>query len=404
MKRNSLAVGLALVGIFMVMGVGNATAANTPLPAVPKIVSELYLPQEQGAAGAAYRIYSGLPAAEIDKLFAGGRVAIDAPKLSPQMRGIYAAWHNSARWGCDPPAEEMNADSIAQSQLVLAGKGGIVDLCLQSPQKKIWKRLTIACSSEKAQWVRAGLPLVPSWFMVPWKGGPMPPPSEYVWQYNAQSAYFRVGKYYRESQYRTLRGAYGVYAGLPSDSLRKLHREHELTIKFQDLPPADRQRLAEAFDQEVLRTNKQWGTPLDLGRPPQLRKLLYGITKVRLVYAYSDPSCKYAWPQGGDGFQSFPRPYRVVFLHIDPLVTEDHRPGVAKNPPLSHFNRFYETTYLIAWPTEIQQRVMSWIRALDDYRIRWQVFDPDSHQLATLPGAPPPPDWNVGHYLRNQVR
>ncbi len=398
-KRVKMAVWLVgMVALAVGFSPSAAQAAEALLPRVPKMVSELYLPEEQQAAGAAYRIYAGLPSDELSKLIPGGRVSIDAPRLSPQMRNTYAAWHNSARWGCDPPAEEMNADSIAQSQLVLAGKGGVVDLCLKSPNEKTWKRLTIACSSEKAQWVREGLPLVPSWFTVPWKGGPMPPSLESVLQAGPRPGYALAGKY------RTIRGAYSVYAGLSSDRLRKLHREHELTIKFQDLPPADRQRLADAIDQDILWTNQWYGSPLDLGRPPQLRKLLYGITKVRLVYAHSDPSCKYASPQGGNGFESFPRPYRVVFLHFDSLGAgrDEVRRGVTQNPPLSHFNRYYETTYLIAWPTEIQQSVMRWSKAWADYRIKLMVkISPDGYVMQPRPGAPPPPT-NPWAYFRYQ--
>jgi hypothetical protein len=390
--------GAILVGLFWIIAQALA-AAQKPLPLIPKMVAELYLPEEQAACRSLYGFYTGLAAEDLTKLEQGGEVAVQMPRLSAGYRERLANWFNRARWGCDAPAERLTPDSVSEATGVLTGKDGVITFSLQSPKQKLWKTLTIACSPDKAQWVRDGLPLVPSWFQVPWQGGPLPPPVEVLSRSDPRT---ESGWGYK-FPYMTLRDTYSFYAGLPADSLRKLHSGRAISFKFQDLPLADRQRLADAIDQEVMRTNISWGSPLELGRPPELRKMFFGITTVWLVATSFDAGCLYAWPQGNEGITALPSPYRAVFLHLNPLGSKDIRPGVTTNPPLASFNQHGDIAYLIAWPTEIQQSVLRYRKEWFAWESKWVgPVAPGSQVYGRRPGSPPPPTSKPFTYLAKQ--
>jgi len=359
-----------------------STKESKPLPAVPKMVSELHLPEEQQAAGAAYRIYSGLPAEELGKLYAGGRSKIDAEKLSPQMRSIYAAWFNSARWGCQPPAEKIDANAVAKSQLVFAGKGGVIDLCLQSPQKRIWKRLTIACSKEKAEWVRDGLPLLPVWLGKAWEGTTHPPAPKFEGKYG-----------FEYHDWSIARGWYRIYAGLPAASLRKLHQSNVLEIRFADLPRTTQQSLADTC-YELRYTRRFTGAPDSDGDPEWLRKRLYGITRIKFFYMRRSGGY-----QIGPETATFLRPYRAVSMITDALhpPPEYWSSGKSREDlPPSKWVRFNLAEFkgpgeLIAWPAEMQRKALDWRRRRQVWSDKWMEKLPQGGAMSR-PGAPPAPE------------
>ncbi len=378
-KRVKMAIWLVgMVALTVGFSPSASQAADALLPRVPKMVSELYLPEEQQAAGAAYRIYAGLPSDELSKLITGGRVSIDAPRLSPQMRGIYAAWFNSARWGCQPPAEKLDIETVAQSQLVFAGKGGIVDLCLQSPQKKIWKRVTIACSNEKAEWVRDGIPLLPSWLSSwqpsSWQGGANPPEPEKMPPLDMDWHLWRAH-----------RRIYGIYAQLPSDRLRQLHQAHTLSFRFSDLSSTHQKALADSWDEYECYMWKGFGRPkASQVRPPKAVKIHFGITEVRISYMRSCPQGP-IMPHAS--LQNFPKPYRVIYLQFNPLQYLPSSPG-DPDPQMADMKRV-ERVFLVAWPAEVQRKVLAWDRKVRDWHAKWMVTEGSSQHAR--PGAPPYP-------------
>jgi hypothetical protein len=341
-------------------------------------VWELYLPEEYDACGVAYGLYAKLSEADRAKLNAGARITLDTSVLTRDQTQILAAWFNSARWGCDPPAEHLDSAGVAKSALVLTCQDNVVELALRSPQKGIWKKLAIACAPEKAEWVRDGLPLLPSWFEEPWDGGTRPPEParKPPWDMSFHD-------------YVILRGAYRVYAELPATLLRKLHRSHNLEIAFSDLSPSAQQSLAAAFDEHRFQA-RAFGVPDSYGRPARLREGLYGITSVRFSYAGTCPDLEVPSPQGGTGLERFPRPHRVVYMEYDPLVPtlDGRKPATWDNPPVSSFVHG-KMTYLIAWPPDIQRRVLAWQLDVRDWLARWQYKE--GSRTYNKPGAPPFP-------------
>ncbi len=375
-KRVKMAIWLVgMVALAVGFSHSAAQAANAPLPRIPKMVSELYLPEEQQASGALYNLYKGLSPAQLATLDRGGRLVVEAAKLSPQFRATLADWFNSARWGCEPPAEQVTAETMRQAAAVFVSKDQVVDFSLQSPQKKIWKRLTVACSPEKAEWVRDGLPLLPSWFLEVWNGGVRPPET-------------REGSVLQA--WNELRAGYSVYAQLSPPRLRMIHQGRRVRIHFSELPRKYQQSLADAFDERIRISNQAWGNPLDYGRPVELHRRLFGITEVSFIFARSHPQNTVAWPQGVSGLQSFPRPHRVVFVEFNPLGvdTGGRRPAVFINPPLSKM-KHYTTVYLVAMPPEVQQKVLAWRRRQREWRAGWQYQE--GGQTYTRPDAPPYP-------------
>jgi hypothetical protein len=336
---------------------------------LPKSVLELYLPEEQDACAALYRLYSALPAADLARLHAGQKLSIDGKSFDRAAATKVAAWFNSARWGREPPAERLGTGSVAQSVLLWKCGDDVVDFRLQSPQRKIWRALTIACAPERAGWVGDGLPLLPSYSMTPWPGRthppyPRPPVPGYV------------------SAWKVLRFAYPVYAELPPAKLRQLHQRGELYFRFDDLSKRHQDAVTNARDAWVLAGNmgRRGAIPLDFSRSPALRARHFGITRVVFTYASSQPNCLYSAPQG-IGLVPIPRPYRAVFLATDPL-SDDYLGG----PPRKHPERDNDGAFLVAIPAEAQRRLLVWSREMQAWRKKWELPDGQGK-----PGAPIPP-------------
>ena len=145
--RRILVAMFCAVACVLTLGVRAAWAA--PLPRVPKMVTELYLPEEQEASRSGYAIYADLGEELRAKLHQGTTYPIASAQFSAFTRTKLAAWFNSARWGCAPPAEKLEAADLARSSMALSCTDGVVELNLLSPQKKIRKSLPIACAPEK---------------------------------------------------------------------------------------------------------------------------------------------------------------------------------------------------------------------------------------------------------------
>lgn len=92
--------------------------AAEPLPRLPETVWELYLPEEYEACGPLYALYAALPAADLQRLHSGEKVHFSGEAMDDEAAVKLATWFNSARWGCDPPAEYLDEDKIRRSTLL----------------------------------------------------------------------------------------------------------------------------------------------------------------------------------------------------------------------------------------------------------------------------------------------
>jgi len=377
----------AIALVCLLLAMGRAHAATPPLPRVPTMVTELYLPAEQAACRSGYAIYASLGDELRAKLHNGTKYPIASAKLSEAKRSDFAAWFNSARWGCEPPAEKLDAAAVAKSALLLAHEDGIVELALCSPGKGIWKKLTIACTPEKAEWVRDGLPLPPAWFEEPWGGGTRPPAP-------ARTPPFDLAYH----DWVMVRNQYCVYAGLPADSLRKLHRSYVLEVRFADLPPVTQRALAESCH-EMRFIAHSWGVLDDsFAHPEWLQKRLYGITRVKLFYARrAGTGTQLPFDGHGPGLATFPRPYRVVSIAYDGLKIPDGwwkaHGGSFDSPPPSEWVRTplpgEGPGGLIAWPPEMQRKALARRHEYQEWYDTWMEKVPGG--AMGRPGAPRPP-------------
>jgi hypothetical protein len=380
-----------LSAVALALAVGRTHAATSPLPRLPKMVWELYLSEEYDGCGVMYGIYTGLPEADLAKLHGGAKVTLDAGVLTRGQTRAIAAWFNSARWGCDPPAEKLDANSVRSATIVLKCEDGVVEFCLQSPQQKIWKKLTIACAPEKAEWVRDGLPLPPHWFYPEgWSGGltpPEPKPSRDAIriQENCLKSQGRdpapaiqgMSRFLRMNWLVT-RAAYRVYAQLPPAKLRELHQQRALSIHFRDVPSEQQDSLAEAVDTARLSNNIGFRMPLDYGRPPDALSRHYGITEVVFEYRRQHPDIsdpELAIP----GVNPCPRPFRRVFVSLD---TRYPRPP--KEMP-----GWNEAVFRVALPVDLQRSLMAWQRNDEAWLADWMYYQ--ERQGYIKPGAPPRP-------------
>ena len=362
-------------------------AAAQPLPRLPQTVWELYLPEEYNGCGVMYGLYARLPEADRAKLHAGTKIPLDSSKLTRDQAGVVAAWFNSARWGCDSPAEKLDANAVRSATIVFRCEEDVVEFCLQSPnqgiwkklKRAIWKKLTIACAPARAEWVRDGVPLFPSWFSEAWQGGAHPPEPERDPIHHDTTWH----------KWRQLRFAYRAYAELPANRLRQLHQQHELNLRFEELPLAHQRGLANAWD-EGLRLGCEVFGPPDVRhvRPPEAVKIRYGITEVRFSYARGHPHCSVPLPQGGTGLESFPRPYRVIYLQFNPLYYESAGPDDPTFPRLADMKHWTQV-YVIAWPPEVQRKVLAWKVRTREWSAKWLVTT--GQRQYTRPGAPPYP-------------
>ncbi len=373
-KLRSAAICLVgLLAVLTTLPLKPAHAAEKALPRIPKIVSELYLPEEQQASSVLYKMYAALPAAELAKLHGGGRVYVGGKVLDSATRRKIAAWFNSARWGCKPPEEQVTAESVRQATAAFISRDQVVDFSLQSPRRQIWKTLTIACGPTRAEWVRDGLPLLPFYIMTPWPGGtdpsyPRPPVRGCV------------------SAWKVLRHAYAVYAELPPAKLRQLHQTGALGIRFADLSKQQQQAIVNARDISIASLNTALFRKSNFSRSPALRARHFGITRVDFTYARSQPNCPYGSPQGVDGLVPIPRPYRAIFLVYDPLSDEYGGGPPTKKylEPDSGAGRDYGAAFCVAIPAEAQRKYLRWSQDMQAWRGKWET--PDGYRK---PGAPP---------------
>ena len=352
-----------------------AAAAAQPLPRLPKMVWELYLQEECQACGVAYGIYARLPEADRARLHAGTKIPLDASTLTRGQTRVVTAWFNSTRWGCDPPAEQLDADSVRRSTLVFKCEDGVVEFCLQSPEQDLWKKLTIACAPARAEWVRDGLPLLPFWYTTGWEGGTRPPVPP------KDNPYF---------VYRQSRDLHGAYASLPVDVLRRLHQGTDVSRPFAELPAPVRERIVAAWDRETRMHNGIAGWPEETLRTPELRARHFGIVSVDFTYRRAHPDYHY----GETSLHSVPRPYRTVFLqlHFSPWMVKEklkywvefgeNGVGYANLSPIRR----------VAVPAEVQCRLCAWTKARHEWREEWMEEIP-GHPGAKQgkPGAPPRP-------------
>jgi len=342
-------------------------AAAQPLPRLPQTVWELYLPEEYNGCGVMYGLYARLPEADRAKLHAGTKIPLDASTLTRDQAGVLAAWFNSARWGCDPPAENLDANAVGGSTIVLKCEDNVVEFCLQSPEQGIWKKLTIACAPERAEWVRDGLPLLPHWALVSWSGGHKPP---------------RPVKG-DLSSWLTRRPFYAVYVELDVTRLRQLHREGQLTVPLAEINPLHRRAIAEAVDQWRLRQNENGGWSPEKGRPADAVGKCYGIRQLLFRYHSSIPgvdAAAAAVAANPPGMNPCPRPFKTVWVTIDPSI-----PGPQEGAPVwwSH------QSILIAAPAALQRSLLEWRRANDEWLKQWTYNKGQSTFFRD--GAPPRP-------------
>jgi hypothetical protein len=364
-------------------------AAHACLPSLPGAVLELYLPAERAAAEALYRLYAALPEDDVTSLHSGDKVYFSSPKLDGQAVTRLATWFNSARFGCDPPAESLDADGVRRSTLVLKWEESVIEFCMQSPREGIWKKLTIACAPERAEWVRDGLPLFPHWFHPEgWDGGPEPPfprPSEAsikVQEMACQSsgidpAHGIAGmRRFLVEQWELLRAVYPLYAELPGDGLRELHAEGELHIPLQRFSPRQQRSLVSGIDNVRLALNRGFGAPLGHGRPRDARARQFGITEI--VFQCKRSSENELYPVHLSGVDPCPPPFRRVFVYIE-----------TPYPHLTQGGGWDSHTFHVAMPPALQRSMIKWQREYDEWQATWHVYDGSRAHIK--PGAPPPP-------------
>ncbi len=392
------------------LAIGSAQAAE-PFPRLPKVVWELYLPEEHEACGPLYPLYAALPAADLQRLHSGEKVYFSDEDLDDEAAVKLATWFNSARWGCDPPAEYLDEDKIRRSTLLWKCEDNVVEFCLESPQKKIWKKLTVACAPERAEWVRDGLPLFPHWTMTTWAGGPRPPAPQLsqdrIRQHEMRAAAqgysatrtARNEVMFLRSYWLPRRSIYRVYAELTPDQLRQLHLQGRLLLAFDDLTPAHREAVTAAVDVKRLYTNRAWQQPLDYRRTPEARARHFDITTAVFDYAGSDPQSPgltgNALGMKLPGVDPCPPPARIVFMSIDASY-----PPIPGKPPTWH-------TFLVAMPPELQNSLLEWRTAYDSWWVSahtvvgsrfvtkpWAGRQP-THPADAGPPPPPPIRWAV---------
>jgi hypothetical protein len=341
------------------------------------MVWELYLPQEYDGCGVMYGLYARLPEADRDRLHAGTKVPLDAGMLTRDQTRAVAAWFNSARWGCDPPPERLEAHAVRNATIVLKCEDSVVEFCLQSPDKGIWRKLTIAGAPERAEWVRDGLPLLPAWWhaasYTDWEGGthpPVPPPDDSHYSYNR------------------LRDLYSAYANLPADVLRELHQGTGLSLvslPLAKLPPGDQDAIASACDRETAMHNSIAGWPAETLRTPEMRRRHFGITTVDFI-------CRTDLDSGDPHIVSIPRPHRVVFLeaHFSPWAVAERS---------KYWREFGESGVAyakanlgaqIAMPAAVQRHLCAWRKKYREWSDEWTYDIDGSHPRK--PSAPPPPN------------
>ena len=371
-------------------GFGPVTS-YTALPRLPQMVWQLYLPEEYQACGVAYGLYARLPEADRARLHAGTKITLDASTLTRDQTRVLSAWFNSARWGCDPPAEKLDSDGVRRSTVVLKCEDSVVEFCPRSPEKGNWKKLTIACAPERAEWVRDGLPLPPHWYYPEgWTGGmkppePKPSPDAIRIQENCFRSQGRDPGPAIQGQSRFLRmnwlvtrAVYRVYAQLPPGKLRELHQQRELRIHFRDLPSEQQDSLAEAVDTARLSSNIGFRMPLDYGRPPDALSRHYGIKEVVFEYRRQHPGLsdpELAVP----GVDPCPRPFRRVFVNLD---TRYPRPP--KEMP-----GWEKAVFRVAMPLQLQRSLLAWQRSDEAWMARWMYYE--GNQGYVKRGAPPRP-------------
>ncbi len=370
-RRALLGVAVAAGWLMCVCGVSQGAEQGRALPRLPKMVWELYLQEEYDACSLAYGIYARLPAADRTRLHAGTKIPLDAGALTRDQTRVLAAWFNSARWGCDPPAEKLDADGVRRSTLVFKCEDSVVEFCLQSPGTGIWRKLTIACAPERAEWVRDGLPLLPHWAFGSWSGGHKPP---------------RPGKGERGLLliWLTRRPFYAVYAQLDATRLRRLHQEGEITVPLAEMSPLHRRAIAEAVDHWRLRQNEFGGVLPGSGRPAGAVEKCYGIRELLFRYHPSVPKADAAAAALGTnrpGVNPCPRPFKNVWVTIDPSI-----PGPQPGAPLWWSHK----SILIAVPVPLQRSLLEWRRANTEWVNQWTYVD-DTRTVHTRDGAPPPP-------------
>jgi hypothetical protein len=266
---------------------------------------------------------------------------------------------------------------------------------MRSPRNGIWKTLTIACSKNRAEWVRDGLPMLPAWFEdIPanWQGGTHPPAPK-----NRETRH--------RHEWACLRGSYCTYASLSADSLRKLHESHVLDVRFADLPRFAQRALAESrYEMRFMRGEF---VPKEYLNPTWLRKRLYGITQIRFVCARA----AYLTPQVGDeptptAKATFPRPYRVISMMCDGLVVpQEVEMKYNRNyvdPPPSEWVMFHlppgNGPYcLVAWPAGMQRLALPYGHAAWELNETWMQKVPGGGYMSRS-GAPQPPrtPWTFG--------
>jgi len=361
--RIALRATLAAAAVLLSLppALGKAETRTAPFPPLPNIIWELYLPQEYDACTALYPLYSDLPQSDLGTLHRGEKVYLDGKSLPADTAAKLASWFNSARFGCDPPAERLDTDAVHQAVMVWKCEDNVVDFCLRSPPDKSWKNLTVACSPHRSQWVRDGLPLLPHWIYVPWQGGHNPPRPE-------QSGF--------DLRWQSLQGAYRVYAEQAPERLRTLHTQHELRLKFRDLPSTQEEALTHTIDAFRLLGNKAFGQPLEWRRTPEARAKHFGITAVVFTYRRSHPDLPYPLETNLPGIDPCPPPFKQVFVTVDDTY-----------PPVTGWGGD-EHTFVIALPSELQRSLLAWRRQMDD----WIEEGEHTPNPPPWPRHPPAPD------------
>ena len=369
-KRALLGVAVAAGWLMCVCGVSQGAAQGRPLPRLPKLVWELFLPEEYDGCGVMYGIYARLPEAERGRLHAGEKVYVDPSGLSGDAAAKIATWFNSARWGCDPLAEKLDANAVRSATIVLKCEDSVVEFCLRSLEKRIWKKLTIACAPERAEWVRDGLPFLPAWIAVAWSGGAKPPepPAAYV------------------TKWQWMQWLYGCYAELPAPVLRDLHQKGTLRVSIRDISKGARSALASVIDSYRRGRNEQEGKPLNYGRPADARRRVFGIEEIVLRYSRSHPDCVYNFPFGNNAYEC-PRSSKQIYVTANPSYPL---------PPQDWFIGRDETgryaqslTFLVAMEAPLQRKVVRWRSECDAWVERWQ-YEEGGRQYVRE-GAPPYP-------------
>jgi len=329
-------------------------------------------------------IYARLPQGDRARLHGGTKIPLDAGTLTRGQTQVLAAWFNSARWGCDSPAEKLEANAVGGSTIVLKCEDNVVEFCLQSPEQGIWKKLTIACAPERAEWVRDGLPLLPtSLGSGDWGGGTLPP----------EPPLPRMPGHWG---YYAVRDLYGAYASLPADVLREVCQGKEVTLSLAELSPAVRDGIVACYDKSQLADSRGNRWPEEFFRTPEVRKRYFGIDTVTLSYRRGHLNNGNGRPLGVQCLASFPRPYRVVYmeLHLAPwAVAERVRIFTTYNNKLTEYAK-YPTVYLVALPAEVQRRLCAFVGESKEWHDRWLEEIPMDigHGHRVKPGAPPRPE------------